>query len=243
MEHNPVEDLIYMCTLYHREQRDKEALEALNELIGLDPVFDKSRRVLFQAIYKLVIDSLRDTLNTVHQYYESDVENNRVDQASLLQRKKEELCSKLIFFARDAITSIDQQLLPNASDPQMIVFFHKLKGDLFRYIAEFSDDTDSLAAGNSGEESYTLAFDYAESNLPRNDPVRMSLILNAAVFRYEIRKDPESATDMLEHALKEFEGDFSELGDEDQQEVFETLEIMRGNLQVWMDDERAEADE
>jgi 14-3-3 protein epsilon len=237
-----VDDLIYLCTLYHREQRDREALEALNDLIEIDPVFDKTRRVLFQAVYKLVIDSLRDTLNTVQQFYDSELENNRVDQASLLHRKKEELCQKLISLSREAITAINDQLLPNASGPQMVVFFQKLKGDLYRYIAEFSDDTESLAAGNEGEDSYSMAFEVAESNLMKLDPVRMSLILNAAVFKYEIRKDPESASDMLEHALKEFDGQFGELSEEDQQEVLETLEIMRGNLRVWTD-EREENEE
>jgi 14-3-3 protein epsilon len=233
MTRDSLDDLIYFCTVYHREQRDKEALEALNELIDLDPAFDNTRRILFQAIYKLVIDSIRETLNVVQPFYDSEVQNNRVDHASFLHRQKDELCRKLIVVARDGITAISQQLLPNATEPQMVVFFQKMKGDLYRYIAEFSDESESIAAGNAGEESYNAAFDVADAHLALCDPVRLTLILNAAVFRYEIRKDADSASEMLERTLADIEGEPIDLKEEEAREVYATLEIMRGNLRLW----------
>jgi 14-3-3 protein epsilon len=242
MSQEAIDDLIYFCTVYHREQRDKEALETLNELIDIDPAFDKVRRILFQAIYKLVIDSLRGTLNIVQPFYDTELQNNRVDHMSFLHRQKEDLCRKLIVVARDGINAISQLLLPNATDPQMVVFFHKMKGDLYRYIAEFSDESESIAAGNAGEESYSAAFDVAESHLPLSDPVRLTLILNAAVFRYEIRKDADSASEMLERTLADIEGDSMDLKEDEAREVCETLDIMRGNLRLWAE-ERSDGEE
>ncbi|OHT01443.1 DNA damage checkpoint protein rad25 [Tritrichomonas foetus] len=232
---NPeIEDLIYFCTLFHNEKRDKEALETIKQLIEIDPHFDKVRRVLFQAIYKQVIDSMRNSLLTITSYYDSNVEANRSDRAAMLIEKKEELINKLIPLCKEAIAQIDESLLPNAVDVQMAVYFQKFKGDLYRYIAEYSDETDSVAAANSGEECYREALSVAAQNLPGCDPVRLSLILNAAVFRYEIRKEKDIATEMLTTTVNEIEG-APDMSPSSANETENVLSIMRENLRLWAD--------
>ncbi|OHS94309.1 14-3-3 protein 2 [Tritrichomonas foetus] len=234
-----IEDLIYFATLYHNEYRDKEALETIKQLIEIDPQFDKTRRVLFQAIYKQVIDSIRSSLMTVTQYYETNLEMNQAARAEMLLQKKEELINKLLPLCKEAIGYVDDILLPNAVDVQMAVYFLKFKGDLYRYIAEYSDDTDSVAAANSGEESYKEALSTASQGLPQNDPVRLSTILNAAVFRYEIRKEKELATEMLTSTINDITS-LSELSPGSSAESESVLHIMRQNLQIWAEVEEDE---
>ena len=232
---NPeIEDLIYFCTLYYGEKRDKEALESIRQLVEIDPHFDKRRRILFQAIYKQVIDSIRTSLLTVTSYYESNVESGQTARAEMLRQRKEELIDKLLPLCKEAISYVDDLLLPNADDAQMAVYFHKLKGDLYRYIAEYSDETDSVSAAKSGEESYTDALNIAGQNLPKEDPVYLSLILNAAVFRYEIRKEKEIATEMLNSAIGEI-ANYESMSPSTQDEVDNVIEIMKQNLKIWTD--------
>jgi 14-3-3 protein epsilon len=230
-----VEELIELCSLYHREQRDREALEGIGQLIELDPVFDKRRSNLFHAIYKMVIDSIRDVLSIISHCTEIEEQRNHTGHVALLQTKHEELCRKLISFSKEAVGLIDQYLLPNANDVQLQVFFLKLKGDLWRYIAEFSEENESISAGNSAESSYTVAFEVAV-NLPACDPVKMSLHLNAAVFKYDIKKDIESASEMLERAIDEIDGGLARVSQEWQNELLEIQRIMRQNLEMWADE-------
>jgi 14-3-3 protein epsilon len=229
-----IADLVYFCTVYHHTHRDKEAIETLKRLIELEPVFDKGRRSLFQAIYKQVIDSTRSTLSFVSAYYDLDCNLSNLERANFLRAKKEDLCAKLLPVCKEAIQLIDQVLLPNAPDSQTLVFFNKLKGDFYRYVAEYSDETESVAAANCGEESYTAAF-AASNALPRADPVRLSLILNAAVFKYEIQKEIANASQMIESAVAEMqnEASFRELDRESQREAYEVLSLMKQNLEVW----------
>jgi 14-3-3 protein epsilon len=232
-----VADLFYYCTVYHRANRDKEAIDTLKRLIDLDPVFDKSRRTLFQAVYKQIIDSTRDVLGFVAAYYEHDCELSHVDQANYLRSRKERLCAKLLHLCKDGIQLIDQHLVPNAPDSQSLVFFHKLKGDFYRYVAEYSDETESVAASNCGEESYTAAFT-ASSGLAKADPIRLSLVLNAAVFKYEIQKEPSNAMEMIENVLGEMRDDslFQEIDYESREEALEVISLMKHNLEIWNED-------
>jgi hypothetical protein len=118
----------------------------------------------------------------------------------------------------------------------MTVFFLKWKGDLYRYIAEYSDDTDALAAANAAEATYTEAFGIANVNLPPSDPTRMSLVLNASVFKHEITKETDLAAEMLSEAVAEADANAAELSHESARELQDILQMMRHNLQVWAED-------
>lgn len=227
-----VTDLCFMCSyVYLAGNRDKEAVEAIKELVALCPCFDKYKQTLFQSIYKLVIDSLRNTLLLVTSYYE--IETN-VDRANFLLQKKESLVADLLPVCKEAIGLIDETLLPNAIDTQAVVFFNKLKGDFYRYVAEYSDETESDAAKQSGEECYNMAFKAAEA-LPRCDPVRLSLVLNASVFRYEICKEATTALEMLKSTVAEMrtEGALASLSDDEKRETIAMIDYMKQNINMW----------
>jgi 14-3-3 protein epsilon len=233
MSAEEIEDLCFFCSLSQHLKREKEGLDAINELIALDPVFDKQRRGLFQAAYKLVIDPLRNNLRVLSEFQEFEAERGRSEHAAFLAAKRDRLSRQLLSHSKDAIAAIDGALLPNASDQQMIVFFQKLKGDFYRYQAEYSDETDAIAAGNSAEEAYTMALGVAGESLSHCDPVRLALVLNAAIFKYEIRKDLEVASDMLERAIAECERQSHDLPDEAKEEVDDLVGYMKQNLGSW----------
>ncbi|OHT07191.1 Protein BMH2 [Tritrichomonas foetus] len=234
---NPTqEDLIYFCRLYHAENRDKEALETIKQLVDLNPQFDRHCRQIFQAIYKQIIDSLRFSLQKVATYYKTDLELNKLEHASMLLDKKNEFVNRLILICREAISIVDDQLLPNSIDIQTSVYFYKFKGDLYRYISEYSDETDSIAAANHGEECYKEALSLALTNLEPSDPARLSLILNAAVFRYEIRKETDKAIEMLNSTLLEAKNwDFSKVTKNGVNPAETILCLMTKNLSLWCD--------
>lgn len=232
-----LDDLIFFGTICYRHKRDVEAISTLREIIDIDPCFDKVRRVLFQAIYKQVIDSMRESLRSLTSYHAMEEELGHMEQANILNKKKEEIVGKLLPMCKEPIQLIDQILLPNATDTQTIVYFHKLKGDIYRYIAEYSDESESVSAGNLAEESYAKAYEIADQNLERSDPVKLSLVLNAAVFKYEIRQDMETAAEMLQAEIDEFPNYQNSIEDVNvQKEIIDIIVIMRKNLNDWMEE-------
>ena len=65
-----------------------------------------------------------------------------------------------------------------------------MKGDYYRYIAEYSSGNDESVAQNAFE-AYNQANDIATQEMETTDPIRLGLALNFSVFYYEIKNDPK----------------------------------------------------
>ena len=226
-------DLVLLCQLFHECERDQEAIDTLHELISVDPVFDRDRRNLFHAIYKQVIDSLRAVLGLCQKYYEFEVSQHNDGHAEMLKGKREKNCARLLAVVTGGIEAIDSQLLPRAADTEAVVFFQRMKGDFFRYVAEYSDETESIEAENKAEEAYNRAVTLADQSLPRFSALRMGLLLGVAVFKFDIKKDTSGASEMLMNIVDEFDKTCETLSDKEIFEVREIIDIMRQNIEAW----------
>merc|ERR1711937_393468 len=83
----------------------------------------------------------------------------------------------------------DQSNLENEQSETQ-VFYLKMCGDYYRYLAEFSNDE---KYNSSAEEKYTKALELAKEKLAPTHPTRLGLALNASVCYYEIIKNPTKA--------------------------------------------------
>ena len=234
-----LDDLEYFCTLYQSTQRDADALDVLKQIIEIDPVFDKKRRYLFQLVYKSIVDALRDCLRLYKQYFDIEKSSGRQEMCKQLELKEQELIDQLIPRCKEGITTITDVLLPNAESADAQIFFLKFKADLYRYISEFSDQTEALSALKQAEDLYTKAIAIADENLSKSDPTYLGVILNASVFQYEHRKNISEAFAMCDSTLAQINDSFQDLSPEQQEETNNLVKIMRRNLATWA----AEAEE
>lgn len=78
-----------------------------------------------------------------------------------------------------------------------------MKGDYYRYIAEFATADKRNAAAQKAEQSYKDAYDVAVKGLATTHPVKLGLALNFSVFYYEIMQNPEKACKMARDAFDE----------------------------------------
>lgn len=228
------EDLEYMCNIFVASKRPADALLVLKEMIELDPQFDYNRRIIFQIVYKQMIDAMRETLRILTSY--SEVEQELGHQAILkaLENKKIQISQQLIHACKECLDVIDGTLLPACDgNPEAAAFYIKFKADLNRYISEFSDETESLSALNQAEKNYQEAIEICAVNFPKSHPIYLSCILNASVFQYEQKKNPTAATEMCESAIATFDQGFQELPPNAQEESRELIHLMRQNLYTW----------
>merc|ERR1719213_378991 len=75
---------------------------------------------------------------------------------------------------------LSDSLIPQAKDAESKVFYHKMKGDYFRYIAEFTEGDKKSGAANSAKAAYDDAMG-AASELAVTHPIRLGLALNFSV--------------------------------------------------------------
>merc|ERR1712137_1466248 len=91
----------------------------------------------------------------------------------------------------DAILGVlDANLIPKASSGESKVFYHKMKADYYRYIAEFRDGDEKSKAAEKARLAYEEASTVATKDLAVTHPIRLGLALNYSVFQYEVLSQP-----------------------------------------------------
>ena len=68
-----------------------------------------------------------------------------------------------------------------------------MRGDYYRYIAEYASDNKHKQAAEKAFEAYNSAQQIATAHLETTNPIRLGLALNFSVFYYEVRNDPKQA--------------------------------------------------
>ena len=77
-------------------------------------------------------------------------------------------------------------LIPNSQEGEGKCFFYKMKGDYYRYIAEYSTHDKKNQASQKALQAYQDAGVVAKETLPPTHPCKLGLSLNQSVFYYEI---------------------------------------------------------
>merc|ERR1712219_98460 len=140
----------------------------------------------------------------------------------------------------DTILSLlSTELVPGAKDAESKVFYHKMKGDYYRYIAEFTDGDKKSAAANSAKAAYDDAMG-AASELAVTHPVRLGLALNFSVFHYEVLANPEEACKMARSAFEDAIAELDSVGEETYKDATLIMQLLRDNLTLWTSDQEAE---
>ncbi|KAJ0744233.1 putative 14-3-3 protein [Helianthus annuus] len=76
---------------------------------------------------------------------------------------------------------LDSHLVPSALSAESKIFYLKMKGDYFRYLAEFKTGADRKEAAGSTLLAYKSAQDIALPDLAPTHPIRLGLALNFSV--------------------------------------------------------------
>lgn len=91
----------------------------------------------------------------------------------------------------DILEILDKHLIPSSQSGESKVFYCKMKGDYYRYLAEFTRDPQRKDAADQSLKAYKEASDIANVDLPSTHPIRLGLALNFSVFYYEIMNSPD----------------------------------------------------
>merc|ERR1712025_170381 len=120
------------------------------------------------------------------------------------------------------------------------VFYLKMKGDYFRYLAEVAIGDKRKEIMESSQEAYKAAFDVAQKEMPPTHPIRLGLALNYSVFYYEILNDPDNACNLAKHAFDDAIAELDTLSEESYKDSTLIMQLLRDNLTLWTSDMQAE---
>ncbi|KAI5355588.1 hypothetical protein L3X38_008483 [Prunus dulcis] len=199
---------VYLAKLAEQAERYDEMVEAMKKVSKLDVELTVEERNLVSVGYKNVIGARRASWRIL-----SSVE------------QKEEVKG-----------IIDYHLLPSASTGESTVFYQKMKGDYYRYLAEFKAGDDRKEAADQSLKAYEVANDTADSELPTTHPIRLGLALNFSVFYYEILNSPERACHLAKQAFDEAIAELDSLNEESYKDSTLIMQLLKDNLTLWTSD-------
>nr|KJB59036.1 hypothetical protein B456_009G236300 [Gossypium raimondii]KJB59038.1 hypothetical protein B456_009G236300 [Gossypium raimondii] len=185
------EQQVYLARLAEQAERYDEMVEAMKSVAKLDVELTVEERNLLSVGYKNVIGARRASwriLSSIEQKEEAKGNEQNVKRIKDYRQRVEDELSKI---CNDILSVIDKHLIPSSSTGESTVFYYKMKGDYFRYLAEFKAGDDRKEAADQSLKAYEAATSTASSDLPPTHPIRLGLALNFSVFYYEILNSPE----------------------------------------------------
>lgn len=146
-----------------------------------------------------------------------------------IEKELKEICA-------DILSLIDKHLIPHASTGESKVFYYKMKGDYYRYLAEFATSQDRKEAAEHSLVAYKAASDISTSELVPTHPIRLGLALNFSVFYYEILNSPDRACRLAKAAFDDAIAELDTLNEESYKDSTLIMQLLRDNLTLWTSD-------
>lgn len=237
------EEKVYKAKLAEQAEKYEEMVDYMREIAKMGVELTIEERNLLSVAYKNVIGARRASWRIISSIEQKE-EQRGGDKVALAKRFREQVEKELKKICEDILGLLDAHLIPAAGPPEAQVFFYKMKGDYFRYKAEFTCGDDREQASKEGLTAYKQATDISEGDLAPTHPIRLGLALNFSVFYYEILNSPERACKLAKDAFDGAIAELDNLSEESYKDSTLIMQLLRDNLTLWTSDMPADgADE
>ena len=232
---NKLNDLMVSTFLYlilsHLEM--VECMKSVAKMEGPELSIDE-RKLLYLA-YKNFVGIRRRTweaLTDLHNSFDpKEVEHldNIMSYRSNIEKELKAICD-------DVLSLLDHNLIPRVASGESKAFYLRMKGDYFRYLAEFVGDNDRAKIVNQANEAYQEATVVASAELSPSQPTRLGIALSYSVLFYEIMNQPKKACALAKKAINDALAEIDTLSGDSYRESTDILEKLRENIDFWKDE-------
>ncbi|GAA5887652.1 hypothetical protein JCM6882_001483 [Rhodosporidiobolus microsporus] len=233
----------YMARICEQAERYDEMVNEMKEVAKLGLELTVEERNLLSVSYKNVIGARRASWRIISSIEQKEEAKGNASQVAKIKAYREKVEAELADVCNDILEVLDQHLIPAAQAGESKVFYHKMKGDYHRYLAEFAAGDQRQKASDAAHESYKTASEIATSELAPTHPIRLGLALNFSVFYYEILNSPEKACHLAKMAFDDAIAELDTLSEESYKDSTLIMQLLRDNLTLWTSDLSAEAEE
>ncbi|KAG0700412.1 14-3-3 protein zeta [Chionoecetes opilio] len=185
------EEQVQRAKLAEQAERYDDMAAAMKQVTETGVELSNEERNLLSVAYKNVVGARRSSWRVISSIEQKTEGSERKQQMAKEYREKVE--TELREICQDVLGLLDKFLIPKASNPESKVFYLKMKGDYYRYLAEVATGDVRAGVVDDSQKSYQEAFDIAKAEMQPTHPIRLGLALNFSVFFYEILNSPDKA--------------------------------------------------
>lgn len=198
-------------------------------------------RNLLSVAYKNVVGARRASFRTLNV---SASETKETENALVVEYRKQvetelnRICKEVLNLLDTLNTNSENSEAKDKDESR--VFYLKMAGDYYRYLAEFVEDKEiDTKAG----EFYGKAMSIAEQHLEATHPIRLGLALNYSVCYYEILKDKKRACDLAKSAFDLAIAGLDKLPEASYKDSTLIMQLLRDNLTLWTSSENPDGED
>jgi 14-3-3 protein beta/theta/zeta len=233
------DELVCFAKIAEQAERYDDMACAMRRVTELEGKLTQEKRNLLSVAYKNVVGARRSSWRVISMI-EQKAENEKRKTIVIEFRIKIEV--ELDSTCNEVLGLLEKHLINDDCSDEERVFYLKMKGDYYRYIAEYKSEQgqERTAAITNAEAAYAKAMDYAKKNMLSTHPSRLGLALNYSVFYYEILNSPDKACNLAKEAFDEAICDLEKLQENDCKDSTLIMQLLRDNLTLWTSDSQAE---
>lgn len=233
------DDLVQRAKLAEQIERYEDMAASMKSVTERGEELSSEERNLLSVAYKNIVGARRSSWRVISSIEQkTDISDHKQFMAKEYREKIE---NELEDICRDVLSLLEKHLVPNASNAEGKVFYLKMKGDYYRYLAEVASDNKKNAAVDESEKAYQAALDVAKEKLQQTHPIRLGLALNYSVFFYEIMNAPDRACHLAKQAFDEAMSELDTLSDDSYKDSTLIMQLLRDNLTLWTADAQDDA--
>ncbi|KAF7043018.1 hypothetical protein CFC21_052482 [Triticum aestivum] len=203
----------------------------MKKLARMDVDMSAKERHLFSVGFKNTIGARRASWRILSSLEQKVAVGEQAGQMISVYRMKVE--DELRMVCNEILSIIAIHCLPLANAGENIVFFHKMKGDYYRYLAEFSIGAEKKSAADQSLMAYQHAMVIASTELSPAHPIRLGLALNFSVFFYEIMNFHQRACQVAKQAFDEATTEINSAGMDGNNDSTLMMQLLNDNLALW----------
>jgi len=232
-----------LAKLAEQAERYEEMVANMKDIINMGykaDELDQEERNLISVGYKNMMSVRRTSWRTVQSYEDKEEKAAEPDAQTLglIKQYKETIASEIdgvIEKVMEDVVSTYTKGALAASEPENLVFFHKMEGDYYRYGAEIS----AGAKRDTYKEKASAAYEKAkescigEGGLAKTNPIWLGLALNFSVFYYEICEETEKAKELAKNAFDKALEELDALPEDQYKDSTLIMQLLKDNLTLW----------
>jgi hypothetical protein len=184
-------------------------------------------------ICKGSMDALRKAWKSVYLAEQKERGKGRDDRSTPLLDYRKRLEAGITDLAKETIEMVQKKLIVRAKDASIRGLLFKMTGDFWRYLAEIQRGYDRRESANKSLAGYQEAEDLIVASTGPAAAVRLALLLNMAIFRFEILSEPDEALDLARKAYDEGIAAVDSLREEAYADSILLLQMIHRTMAAW----------
>ncbi|KAF4082485.1 hypothetical protein AMELA_G00151900 [Ameiurus melas] len=234
-------ELIQKAKLAEQAERYDDMAASMKAVTEQGAELTNEERNLLSVAYKNVVGARRSAWRVISSIEQKTDGGDK--KLQMVKEYREKVEAELREICNDVLGLLSKYLIDNSTNAESKVFYLKMKGDYYRYLAEVASGDDKKDTISNSQGAYQGAFDISKKEMQPTHPIRLGLALNFSVFYYEILNSPEQACTLAKQAFDEAIAELDTLNEDSYKDSTLIMQLLRDNLTLWTSDNAADEGE